>query len=588
MKGPEEKTLPEPVSYSPQRCLGRSRLVSLLAGLGAFALINGYFRGTEPTVYYALCSPHGTANIYTVDPDNTKVQCLVVKDERFLHTSAYAELQEKHPGIHIKFLQHNSIVIPGITDSHVHALQYGLQKQLPLEGAAGVLDAVAKVRAYIESDPAVLNNRSTFIEGWGWDTTKWSTERWPTAAELEADPVTRGRLIALRSKDAHGCWVSQKILDIMEPIPEKVDGGVIVRDSSGKPVGVFLDNARDLIPIPPPTEEVLLKRWDPVVKDAHAVGLTAIHDALLQPNTIDFFHKQALEGNLALRVYGMKYFDDKSPYWGNTTKKIIGAGGDRFTLRSAKFVVDGALRSRGAALYEPYSDDPTNRGSMRVEPGTLNKTIPKFLEDGWQCIHAIGDRTNGVVLDALGAALEHADVPAIRPRIEHAQIMDHKDIPRLGKTGVIASVQPIHAISDMWYAEHRLGPERVKRLYAFRSIIDAGARTALGTDFPVEDMRPLATFYAATTRLSYDGDSPHGRGGWFPEQRMTRLEALRGMTIDPAFASFTENILGSIEPGKRADFVVLSKDIMEMPAEEILKTEVLATVMDGVVVYGKV
>jgi len=176
----------------------------------------------------------------------------------------------------------------------------------------------------------------------------------------------------------------------------------------------------------------------------------------------------------------------------------------------------------------------------------------------------------------------------IRPRIEHAQIMNQRDIARIGKNGVIASVQPIHAISDMWYAENRLGPERIKGLYAFRSIIDAGARTTFGTDFPVEDIRPLATFYAAITRLSYDGDSPHGRGGWFPEQRMTRLEALRGMTIDPAYASFTENILGSIEPGKRADFVVLSQDIMEIPVEEILKTEVLATVMDGVVVYGKV
>jgi len=201
-------------------------------------------------------------------------------------------------------------------------------------------------------------------------------------------------------------------------------------------------------------------------------------------------------------------------------------------------------------------------------------------------VHAIGDRANGIVLDTFEDALQGANVSILRPRLEHAQLMTQSDMQRLGKLGVIASVQPTHAISDMWYAEDRLGPDRVKGLYAFRSILNAGARITLGSDFPVEDMNPLSGFYAAITRLSPDGRSPHGPDGWFPEERLTREEALRGMTIDAAYASFTESMLGSLEPGKKADFVVLSQDIMTIPASQVLATKVLATVIDGQVVHG--
>jgi len=224
---------------------------------------------------------------------------------------------------------------------------------------------------------------------------------------------------------------------------------------------------------------------------------------------------------------------------------------------------------------------------MRVQPDALAVLVRAFSIDGWQVnIHAIGDRAHGIVLDAFENALADTNVTALRPRLEHAQIISRADMARLGRLGVIASVQPTHAISDMWFAEDRLGPERVKSLYAFRSIIDYGARITLGSDCPVEDVNPLSSFYAAITRVSPDGKSPHGPGGWFPEQRITREEALRGMTIDPAYASFTEGILGSIVPGKRADYVVFSQDIMEIPANEILDTKVLATVMDGKPVYG--
>jgi len=201
-------------------------------------------------------------------------------------------------------------------------------------------------------------------------------------------------------------------------------------------------------------------------------------------------------------------------------------------------------------------------------------------------VHAIGDRANGIVLDAFEASLKGANVTALRPRLEHAQMMTKADMIRLGKLGVIASIQPTHAISDMWYAQDRLGPDRVKNLYAFRSLVDSGAKITLGSDFPVESMNPLSGFYAAVTRKSPTGESPHGPDGWFPEQKLTRKEALRGMTIDPAYASFTESTLGSLEIGKRADFTVFSRDIMTIPAQDILATNVLATVIDGKPVFG--
>jgi len=249
---------------------------------------------------------------------------------------------------------------------------------------------------------------------------------------------------------------------------------------------------------------------------------------------------------------------------------------------------DGALRTGGAALFAPYHDNPSTRGFMRTDPQIFHEVIPKFLRDGWQVnVHAIGDRANSIILDAFEKALDGVNVTALRPRLEHAQIMTPEDMARLGKLGVIASLQPTHVISDMWYAEDRLGPKRIKNLYAFRSIVDSGARITLGSDFPVESMNPLSAFYAAITRKSPTGDSPHGPDGWFPDQILTRDEALRGMTIDPAYASFTDDILGSLEIGKRADFAILSRNIMEVPPEDILSTRVLATVIDGRPVYGK-
>ncbi|KAF9467258.1 amidohydrolase family-domain-containing protein [Collybia nuda] len=552
--------------------------------------------------YYALCSRDGKG-IYTVDAQNTQTQCIVIRGSYIIDTGLLQDVQKRwdkftlkrlispQPTPIIRYLRPGAVVVPGLSDSHAHILEYGATQQLPLEGTKTIQDTVARVRDYILSNPDLHNDTSKFVMGGGWDHTAWPTNGWPTSAHLDEDPVIRGRPVVLQSKDCHALWVSSSAIEASMPFPETVDGGIIVRDDVGNPTGVLLDNAQELLKQPELTEADLLRRFKVAVKDAHAVGLTSIHDAGLDPASLAFFKRQAALGDLPIRIYGMTYFDENAPYWGNQTKPIVGAGNDRLTTRSVKIFADGALRTGGASLYEPYADNPSTKGFMRLESDILFDVIPKFLRDGWQVnVHAIGDRANGIVLDAFEASLKGANVTGSRPRLEHAQLMTGDDMKRLGRLGVIASVQPTHAISDMWYAQDRLGPERVKGLYAFRSLIDSGARITLGSDFPVESMNPLSGFYAAVTRVSPDGKSPHGPGGWFPEQRITRQEALRGegrMTIDPAYASFTENILGSLEVGKRADYVVLSQDIMEVPENEILATSVLTTAMDGKRVYGE-
>ncbi|KAG7452304.1 amidohydrolase 3 [Guyanagaster necrorhizus] len=557
---------------------------------------------------YAICS-HGS-NIYTVDAINSRTSCVLVTDSFISDMGDLDSIQRRRKStapLHVRYIPDGAIVVPGISDSHAHIMHYGLYRQIPLEMGRNISEMVSFVENYIISNSDIYSNVSKVIEGWGWDHTAWPESRFPTAADLDASAVIRGRSVMLRSKDGHGTWVSGRVLQDTRPLLRTVEGGVIVRDKKGQPIGknfrwflldvtltahligVFLDNAQDLLPVPVPTEEDYEQRFSTTVRNAFANGLTSIHDAKLDFPQLDFFKRKAAAGKLPIRLYGMTNYDEGEKYWGNITKPQMLSDDHRFSARSVKIVGDGSMRTGGAALYEPYTDNPNTNGFMRVSEATINRVIPLFLRDGWQVnVHAIGDRANGIVLGALESAFEDVDVVTMRPRLEHAQIMTKADIKRAGKIGVIASVQPTHVIDDMWYAEERIGPLRIKGLYAFRSLLNSGARITLGSDFPVETMNPLAGFYAAITRVSLDGRSPHGPGGWFPEQRLTRLEALRGMTIDPAYASFTESVLGSLEPGKRADFVVLSQNIMTVPVTEIMNTKFLATVIDGIAVHGKI
>ncbi|THU95686.1 amidohydrolase 3 [Dendrothele bispora CBS 962.96] len=566
---------------------------------------------------YVLCSPNGTQSVYTVDINNSRKECLLVVNDQILAVGTQDFVKVRwHDGPRIVYIPMESIVVPGLSDSHAHIMEYGENRQLPLEGTLTVAETVSRVRNYSVSNPDIHSDKSLVVRGGGWDHTSWPNGSLPTSDELESDPVLKGRLIILQSKDYHALWVSPRMLEMCGDLPETVEGGVVVRDEHGKPTGVFLDNAQELVnrAAPSLTEQELVSRFTFTVNTALSYGLTTIHDAGLDPSSLEFFERlvniqviitilpliqchivadltrQITRSRLPIRIYAMKHFEENMTYWGNLTKPYSGIAGSRLGAGSVKIFADGALRTGGAALHHHYHDNPSTTGFMRLSEKVLFDVIPQFLYDGWQVnVHAIGDRANNIVLDAFEAALDGANVTALRPRLEHAQILTTEDMERLGRLGVIASIQPTHAISDMLYAEGRLGPERVKGLYAFRSIISKGGKITLGTDFPVEDMNPFKTFYAAITREATEGGSPHGDGGWFPEQCLTREETLRGMTIDPAYASFAETILGSLEPGKKADFVVLSQNIMDekaVPARKILQTKVLATVIDGEVVYG--
>lgn len=586
-KGLDDKINKSDHQVSLRHCLVALGTI-LLATLG-FLLRKRFF--LEPADSYVLCSTNGK-QIHLVDEQNSLVECLVVHGSYIQDVGDLADIQQRwtysqEKALPIYYTQPGSIIVPGMSDSHAHILEYGASRIIPLNQGKTIKEVVMSVRDYIVSDPDINNNKSKLVQGWGWDHTVWSEGRWPTADDLDADPDIHGRPIILQSKDGHAIWVSRATLDDNGPYPEHVDGGVIQTDSDGNPSGLFLDNAQDLIHKPEATDADLHSLFSITVRDALAYGLTSIHDAALAPESLAFFKRQAEEGTLPIRIYGMTYFNESGEYWGDRVVPLINAGNGRLHCRSVKMFADGALRTGGAALYEPYTDNPSTNGFMRTPPEIINKVIPRFLGDGWQVnIHAIGDRANGIVLDAFEEALSDVDVTTLRPRLEHAQLLTEADMKRIGKLGVIASVQPTHVIDDMWYAEQRLGSERVKGLYAFRSILNNKARITLGSDAPVEGINPLAGFYAAITRFSEDGTSPHGPDGWFPEQRLTRQEALRGMTIDPAYASFTELTLGSLLPGKRADFVILSQDIMSVAVDKILESRVIATVLDGRPVYG--
>jgi hypothetical protein len=363
------------------------------------------------------------------------------------------------------------------------------------------------------------------------------------------------------------------------------DGGRIERLPDRSPSGVFVDNAKALVErrIPSETPEDKRRFLLAAATEVNRWGLVGVHDAGESRAAIEELESIAREGRLPIRAYVMVADDSASIAYYTARGPRNGIYGGRIWVRSIKLYADGAVGSRGAALLEPYSDDPGNRGLLVSQPAHLERVAELALRRGFQVsIHAIGDRGNRVALDAFAAALKAVPRADHRFRIEHAQVLSPQDIPRFAALGVIPSMQSSHQTSDMRWAEARLGPERVRGAYAWRSLLNTGVIIPNGTDFPVEQVNPFITFHSAVTRQDAN-NSP--AGGWYPAEKMTREEALESMTIWPAFASFQESVTGSLTPGKYADFVILDRDIMTIPEEQILSTRVLATYLGGKVVY---
>jgi predicted amidohydrolase YtcJ len=426
-----------------------------------------------------------------------------------------------------------------------------------------------------------------WILGRSWDQNDWADTRWPTGDAL--DRAAPGNPVYLTRVDGHAALASRSALAAAKvtaatPDPE---GGRLIRDTSGAPTGVLVDRAMGLVArlIPPPSPQQLDEQVLLADAECRRLGLTTVHDAGASGANVDAYKRLIDRGALQTRLYVMLRMPlaELRPFFARGP--IIGYGGHHLDVRAIKIGADGALGSRGAALLEPYSDEPEKSGFLTTPEADIYAMTLAAAKAGFQtCIHAIGDRTNRVVMDVFERV--EKDVPsarALRLRNEHAQILDAAEIPRFKALDVIASIQPTHCTSDMPWAPTRIGAARTAEgAYVWRKLLDAGARIASGSDFPVEEPNPMLGLYAAITRQDPSGQPPQG---WAPDQRLTRAEALRSFTLDAAYAAHAETRTGSLEAGKLADLVLLSHDVMTVEPREILTTRALLTVIGGRIVY---
>ena len=427
----------------------------------------------------------------------------------------------------------------------------------------------------------------TWIIGRGWDQNDWGDTRFPSHEALSR--AVPDHPVYLTRVDGHAALVNARAMTAanLTATATNPEGGRIERLPDGAPSGVLVDRAMGLVQraIPPAPRDEVRAAVLAAVKEANRWGLTGIHDAGVGRSTIDVYEELAREGRYDLRNYVMISSDDATldHYFKRGAQSGLHDG--RVWIRSIKISADGALGSRGAALLEPYSDSPEHSGLITTPRERIEQVAVRALRSGFQLnVHAIGDRANRTVLDAFEAALGTVPTADHRFRVEHAQILHYADIPRFAELDVIPSMQASHQTSDMYWAGNRLGPTRLLGAYAWRALLETGVIIPNGSDFPVEQVNPLISFHASVSRQD---ENNWPTGGWFAEQRMTREEALKSMTLWPAIAAFQEAELGSLAPGKLADFVVLDQDIMSVAPERILATRVLATYLAGRPVYER-
>jgi predicted amidohydrolase YtcJ len=475
-------------------------------------------------------------------------------------------------------------VVPGLVDAHFHVEGFGASMvTAKLRGARSFDEVVQRAVETARALPA-----GEWLQGRGWDQNLWTDKSMPDRATLDA--AFPDRPVLLRRVDGHAVIANGAALEcagITRSTPEP-DGGRILRRADGEPTGVLIDNAMDLLSgvVPAPDAAERKRRIVAALERCARAGLTGVHDAGLTWETVGLYRELGKAGHLPIRVYAMiggnaTRLDDYFP-----EPPTVGEFEGRLTVRCLKLGIDGALGSRGAALLNPYSDEPSHGGLITTPPAAIESVTVEALRRGYQvAVHAIGDRGNRLTLDAFERAL--AAVPRSqrkggardpRLRIEHAQVVYPGEIPRFARLGVVASMQPTHCTSDMPWVRARLGAEREAGCYAWRAFLAARVPLAFGSDCPVESEEPRLGLYAAVTRRDLDGDPP---GGWHPEQALTAAEALAAFTTGPAWAAFEEESGGNLVEGKRADFTVFEQDPLTVPAAELPRLRVLRTVVGG-------
>lgn len=522
--------------------------------------------------------------VHTMDDARPRAEAVAVTGGRISAVGSSAEvLALKGPQTEVIDLR-GATVIPGLKESHGHFIGIGQARMvLDLVGTKSWDEVVARVAEAVKTRP-----KGAWIVGRGWHEGKWQTR---PAREIRGFPphgalsaVSPDNPVYLVRADGHAGFANARAMQLMKITKETKApaGGDVIRDEAGEATGVFIDTAKGLIRPPSPTDADIREAVRLATEECLRKGITFFDDAGADPATLALYKDLAAKNQLGLRLYAMIAGLDNMKKFGSPEP---GGAASFLSIRSVKLVIDGALGSRGARLLEPYVDDPGNTGLWVTDPAKVREGALYGIEHGFQVnVHAIGDAGNRAVLDAFEAAFKaHPEKKDVRFRDEHSQILDESDIPRFGRLGVIASIQGIHGTSDLPWAAKRLGEARVlEGAYVWQKLRKSGAVLINGTDAPVEDVDPIKSYYASVTRQSEAGEP---RGGYQPDQKLTRLEALRSYTKDAYWASFAEANGGVVAPGKWADLTVLSKDILSVPDAEILKAQVLYTIVNGKVAY---
>ncbi|MFT5757230.1 MAG: putative amidohydrolase YtcJ [Alteromonadaceae bacterium] len=473
-------------------------------------------------------------------------------------------------------------LLPGLIDAHGHVLSYGESLlQVDLVKSKSEHKAVMRAVSF-----AAKNPQSLWIKGRGWNQVEWPNNSFPTAKSL--DQYFPNKPVFLARVDGHAVWVNSKAMALanINKQTKSPAGGEIIRDNKGQPTGVFIDNAMSLIykNIPALT---LKQKKNMLVKSMNSLasfGLTSVHDAGIDNEDLQAYQELRNEGNMPIRINAMLYLPSKN--WQTTLSQGTFQSPDNMlNFNSVKIQADGALGSRGAALIKEYSDHPGHQGLLLHDKKELIEYIDTAMQAGFQVnTHAIGDNANKVVLDVYQASIQETKTKTLRHRVEHAQILRLEDIPRFNELGVIASMQAIHATSDKNMALDRIGNKRILGAYAWRKLLNENAIIAAGSDFPVESPNPFLGLHAAITRQDIK-NQPHN--GWYPKEKMTHIEAFRSFTSHAAYAGHQEDIIGSLLPGKKADFILIDSNIFTMPVTSIWQTKVLKTWVNGTLVFSR-
>ena len=545
--------------------------------LTTLALIAGC--DSEQTVGKTLIT---NVNGYSFDTPNDVHQFTSLLVENGVVTATGGDQLHRDHGDAVVIDGEGKTLLPGIIDAHGHLSSLGFTLlQIDLRDTTSATQAALAIADYAEKKPYL-----EWIRGRGWNQVLWPGKQFPDAKIL--DELVPNRPIWLERIDGHAGWANSKALELAGIHADTISppGGEILRNANGKPTGILIDNAMNLVSqvIPPPTEEELSAAVSAASEHLLSLGITSTHDAGISAMEHRFYSSLASAGKLAVRLYAMISSTDPE------LSTILAAGPSRdpkdfYHVRSVKVYTDGALGSRGAAMLAPYSDRPDHSGLLLTTKTQLSYLFEQVISAGFQlAIHAIGDKGNRIALDEIEEAYSKVGGTELRHRIEHAQVVALEDIPRFKALNVIPSMQPTHATSDMNMAEDRIGAERLKGAYAWRRFIDQGSILVSGSDYPIELANPFHGIHAAVTRQDHDNEPPQG---WIPEQAISREEALRSFTINAAWAGHQENILGGLSEGKWADFIIIDRDIMKVPANELWQIEVEQTWVAGELVYSR-